>query len=490
MPVHSLDYANNEWRFDEYAEQIDAIRKDFSTVVVCIRRSCWGHEFWVDAFGKRGFTLVQGAEVEDRNALLRICTLLSGFEYVTTNSFGSQIAYGAYLGAKVSVYGTYAEYKTEDFINIPVFGETPRILAPMIRNVSEKSMRKHLPDFFCHPGEAKERVEWGRREVGENNRVSPGRLRLSFGWRWRDRFMRLVHGHLPSVLKLLLNPMRPPDYQQEIAAPQKRKEKTTELERLQDFPRHCPTTTTLLESPFELTDQHCFLYLYREIWERKLYYFQAETESPLIIDGGANIGVSAIFFKRLFPRSRVLAFEPDPNIFKVLARNCAQFGLEDVELFCEALWSSGGELAFKPEAEVAGRVDLNGNGQGIKVSARRLRDLLDRDVDMLKLDIEGSETEVLRDCAAELYHVRNLFVEYHSYRNQPQTLDEIIGILKASGFRVYLESDQSLRQPFLWRPTLLGMDMRLNIFAYRTPQSRGRTQHRLGVLDGLIGQQA
>ena len=99
--------------------------------------------------------------------------------------------------------------------------------------------------------------------------------------------------------------------------------------------------------------------------------------------------------------------------------------------------------------------------------ARRLRDLLDREVDMLKLDIEGAETEVLRDCAAELHCVKNLFVEYHSYLNQPQTIDEILGILKASGFRVYLESDQQLRQPFLWRPIKLGMDLRLNIFAYR-----------------------
>ena len=99
--------------------------------------------------------------------------------------------------------------------------------------------------------------------------------------------------------------------------------------------------------------------------------------------------------------------------------------------------------------------------------ARRLRDLLDREVDMLKLDIEGAETEVLRDCAAELHCVKNLFVEYHSYLNQPQTIDEILGILKASGFRVYVESDQQLRQPFLWRPIQLGMDLRLNIFAYR-----------------------
>src|SRR5262245_26154333 len=33
MPAHSLDYTVHQWRFDEYAEQIYAIRNDFSTVV-------------------------------------------------------------------------------------------------------------------------------------------------------------------------------------------------------------------------------------------------------------------------------------------------------------------------------------------------------------------------------------------------------------------------------------------------------------------------
>jgi FkbM family methyltransferase len=477
MPVNSLDYAFDERQFDEYAEQIDAIRTDFSTVVACIGPSYWREgswidtSRWVDTFQKRGITIVREPLVEDRNALLRICALFGTFEYVTTNSYSSQIAYGAYLGAKVSVYGKYADFKAEDFIDFPVYRETPQLLGPTVQNVSEKSMRKHLPGLFCHPREAKEQIEWGRREVGEDNRLSPKRLQSSLGWGWRNRLMWRLNGPVPSGPTQVGTPLE--HYVQSLQEHQKQKEKTTELHRLQYFPGHCATTTTLLGSPLELTDAACFLFLYREIWERKLYHFHPETKTPFIIDGGANIGVSVIYFKRLYPHSRVLAFEPDPRIFKVLARNCEQFGLENVELFPEALWSSAGELEFKPEAELAGRVQPNGTGHGMKVPTRRLRDLLDRDVDLLKLDIEGSETEVLRDCASELYRVRNLFVEYHSYRNQPQTLDEISGILKAAGFRVYLESDQSIRQPFLWQPVSWGMDMRLNIFAYRMPHSRG-----------------
>src|SRR6516164_8143783 len=49
MPAHSLEYTNNKWRFDEYAEQIEAIRKDFSTVVACIRPPCWRHGYLLDS---------------------------------------------------------------------------------------------------------------------------------------------------------------------------------------------------------------------------------------------------------------------------------------------------------------------------------------------------------------------------------------------------------------------------------------------------------
>jgi FkbM family methyltransferase len=491
MPVHTLDYKTHEWRFDEYAEQIYAIRKDFSTVVVCLHPSCWLHGYWIHAFRRRGITLVEGADLEDRNALLRICTLLGGFEYLTTNGFGSHIAYGAYLGAKVSVFGVYAEYKAEDYNTAKVYLENPQILRSTVEYVSEASMRKHLPHFFCHPREAKERVDWGRREVGEDNRVSPSRLRSLFEWDWRSRLMRRLRDRVPSKLKRVLRLVAKPGNQKASKAVQKQgeaanekaaeidrqqeaaKEKAVEIERLLSFPRNRPTTTMLLGFPFEVTDATCFVFLSQQIWERELYRFQTDTKTPFIIDGGANIGLSVAYFKRLFPRSRVLAFEPDPDIYKVLARNCKQLGLDEGDVYCEALWSCAGELEFKQEDQVAGRVIPNGDGHSVKVSARRLRDLLDRDVDMLKLDIEGAETEVLRDCAGQLGGVKNLFVEYHSYQDQPQTLDEIIGILKAAGFRVYLESDQTVNQPFQWRPVLLGMDMRLNIFAYRMPQRSG-----------------
>ncbi len=88
---------------------------------------------------------------------------------------------------------------------------------------------------------------------------------------------------------------------------------------------------------------------------------------------------------------------------------------------------------------------------------------------MLKIDIEGAETDVLIDCADALAHVRNLFIEYHAYVGHPQTLGLIVRLLETQGFRYYIDSNQLRVRPLVnhrYRGNDL-MDLQLNIFAYR-----------------------
>jgi FkbM family methyltransferase len=60
----------------------------------------------------------------------------------------------------------------------------------------------------------------------------------------------------------------------------------------------------------------------------------ASGRTPLILDAGANIGASAVYFAARFPRARIIAFEPEPGNFALLRRNTE--GLE-VALRCQAL---------------------------------------------------------------------------------------------------------------------------------------------------------
>ena len=218
MPAHSLEYTTHSWRFDEYADEIARIRGDFSEVVVCVHPACFKRGYWVDAFRKRGFQVVHGAMVNDLNALRRIRRLLCAFEYVTTNSFGSHVVYAAYFGAKVSVFGPYAEYRAEDFASDQMYLQHPHLLEPTLRVTSEREMRRQYPELFRYPREGTLMVEWGEREVGHDNKLAPAKLRALFRWRASDRVASKLRAYLPWRVKHLGRLVFEPGYRQRYIA--------------------------------------------------------------------------------------------------------------------------------------------------------------------------------------------------------------------------------------------------------------------------------
>jgi FkbM family methyltransferase len=184
-----------------------------------------------------------------------------------------------------------------------------------------------------------------------------------------------------------------------------------------------------------------------------------------------------VYFKRRFPASRVIAFEADPRVFSVLQRNVAAARYDDVELVNKAVWDADGEVDFWEQGADAGRImqqsDANVSAH-VRLSTIRLRQYLTAPVEFLKLDIEGAETNVLRDCADLLGNVRQLFVEYHSFAGEEQQLDLVIGLLKSAGFRVYVQTAICSAQPFLQVSEYLGMDLQLNVFAIRPNSSASK----------------
>lgn len=225
--------------------------------------------------------------------------------------------------------------------------------------------------------------------------------------------------------------------------------------------------TEILGKPLELVDSASFIWMYNEIFEREIYRYHARTTSPYVIDCGANIGLSVLYLKQLYPQSHIVAFEPDDEIFEVLQRNIERFGYLDIDLQCRAVWNQETTLNFGSDGADGGRLTRAGDSYNKQVKTVRLRNLLDRPVDFLKIDIEGAETEVLLDCADLLSAVDNLFLEYHSFDQQPQSLHVLINILNDAGFRLHIHPPITSPQPFLKRDVQAGMDMQLNIFAFR-----------------------
>ena len=188
-----------------------------------------------------------------------------------------------------------------------------------------------------------------------------------------------------------------------------------EIARIHNLPRRVRSSVTLFNKEINFPDGFWFCHSMKEIFVEEVYKFWSPTKTPYIIDCGANIGLSVIYFKRMYPSATLIAFEPDETIFKQLEINIAQFNYDNVQLLNKGVWNDETTLSFLAEGTLGGRIidsETKTSSKVISIHTVRLRNYLTRKVDFLKIDIEGSEYEVLVDCADLLKNVEFLFVEY------------------------------------------------------------------------------
>ncbi len=220
---------------------------------------------------------------------------------------------------------------------------------------------------------------------------------------------------------------------------------------LSSLPRRVAGEMSLEGRPFRYVDLHSFYHQVAQIFGQQLYGFESASDSPVIYDCGAHIGLATLFFKQKYPKSRVLAFEADPTIFAALRFNLESFGLSDVDARQCAVWVHSDGVAFESSSDDSGRVTSvlpTASSGSTRVPSVRLRELLSQaPVDLLKLDIEGAEFDVIADCADVLPAARCLLIEAHALA-QPQRLGSLLATLERAEFR-YVLGDL---HPATWLP--------------------------------------
>lgn len=220
--------------------------------------------------------------------------------------------------------------------------------------------------------------------------------------------------------------------------------------------------TISFKRPYEL------LHSYTEIFANELYRFQSASAAPTIIDCGSNIGLSVLYFKAIYPSSKIIAFEPDANNFLLLEENVRQNHLQDVQLNKAAVWTRDGEISFESNESEASHISDNASSN--RVASVSLRRILEQhqSIDFLKVDIEGAEWPVMNDIQDQLRRVDNLFLEYHGKARETQKFNDLISILSKAGFKVYVRNAaDNLDHPFVEKETAAIYDVQLNLFCYR-----------------------
>lgn len=241
----------------------------------------------------------------------------------------------------------------------------------------------------------------------------------------------------------------------------------SDYKALLQMPAFTQGSGTLFDRPVVFADNHGYLHSIAEIFGDEVYRFECRTAAPHIIDAGANIGLSVIYFKQLFPDATIVAYEPDPQMFGLLAQNTSSY--PGITLHQAAAWTEYTELTFYTEGSLAGssEVDFLNKGQSTTVAAVRLKDELQkRPVDFLKIDIEGAENSVLFDIEDELDNVGLLFFEYHSPHSKQQLLGEMLRMVASKGFRYSINGAHAPRLPFIEKMAN-GFDLQLNVSCIR-----------------------
>lgn len=234
--------------------------------------------------------------------------------------------------------------------------------------------------------------------------------------------------------------------------------------------RYKPVNIRIFNFNFNVPDALSFIWQFKEIFVEEFYRFETDSNAPVIFDCGANVGTSCAYFKKKYPQSKILAFEPNPNIESYLKTNIKNNFLNNIEVINKAVWidENGVDLGLEDADDSSIYLEKN----KMKIASIRLKDYLEKEqsIDMLKIDIEGSEVEVLRDCKDSLGNVKNIFIEFHSYLNQPQRLSEITEVLEVSGFRYFIIQPESRSKPLInhVNKSNPNMDLQLNIFGYRS----------------------
>lgn len=190
----------------------------------------------------------------------------------------------------------------------------------------------------------------------------------------------------------------------------------------------------------------------REVWGANMYYVDIEKDVPVIVDAGAYIGLTTLYYKKMFPRARVIAYEPLPQNAQLFRTNMYENQVEGVTLIESAVAATTGEKEFYFDSTSERWYSTAGFTQGawtgdqhseaMTVSTIALSEILkDHRPDLVKMDIEGAEENAVVAARDALMLCPQYLIEFHPVEGQG--MERIIKIFEERGFHITVTKDGS-----------------------------------------------
>lgn len=175
-------------------------------------------------------------------------------------------------------------------------------------------------------------------------------------------------------------------------------------------------STSLLGHEVRFPDARTFLSSFYELFVEESYR-EVEGCPARIVDCGSNIGMSILWFKSLWPDSRIIGVEASPHTFAILRQNVASFS--NVSVINKAVSDRHGQIGFYSGGNslLSSTNPLRGGDHETVVEAVPLSELVNASVDLLKVDIEGAEEEAFAELesSGKMSLIKQMLIEYHHH---------------------------------------------------------------------------
>jgi FkbM family methyltransferase len=158
-----------------------------------------------------------------------------------------------------------------------------------------------------------------------------------------------------------------------------------------------------------------------------------------IRDLGANVGYSILFFAGRFPSAKISAFEPIPEHIDLLRKHIQINQLTPrVDVYSAAAGNRDGSIRFIVDGICSKSANNdNDNSQTILVDQIDVLSALEPSrIALLKIDIEGTEFELLEDPRFDRVFFPCVVVEWHKTVSRPNAETDCRQLLERKGYRV------------------------------------------------------
>lgn len=159
-------------------------------------------------------------------------------------------------------------------------------------------------------------------------------------------------------------------------------------------------------------------YTFKEIFLMKEYDFKlpASHQPKFIIDAGANIGLTSILLSARYPDAKIISIEPDSENYAQLELNCKPY--TNITPLRAALWSAEEFIQVNDQGYGIRGYVVEKSKEDHGVIGITIPGIMKKYsfpvIDILKMDIEGSEKEVMESKYEEwLPKVNCLVIELH-----------------------------------------------------------------------------